>query len=113
MKEALEDMVYQFGYRTIHNNKPCISTGGLSALEEAFSALGWSDPYILPEEGNTCEIKGCMYHSTAGMPWEDMYLRLCHKHTSMVFNKKKRPPVKDYAVLRESKRDKQTGILSL
>jgi hypothetical protein len=112
LKEALEDMVFQFGYRGVHNNQPCIITGGLSALESAFSAIGWDDPHILPEEGNTCDIKGCMNEPSSGQRWGRYYLRLCHKHGNMAWKKKRRPPVKDYAILRESKRDKKTGILN-
>jgi len=50
MKEALEDMIFQFGYRSVVNGKPVIFTGGLSALESAFEALGWDDPHYIPEE---------------------------------------------------------------
>jgi hypothetical protein len=111
MEEALIDMVYQFGYRGVVNGKPVISTGGLSALESAFEALGWDDPYILSEEGNTCEIKGCMNEISSGQRWGKYYLRLCSKHGSMAFKKKRRPPVKEYAIERELKRDKITRLL--
>jgi hypothetical protein len=111
MEEALINMVFQFGYRGVVDNKPCITTGGLSALEEAFEALGWDDPHIITEEGNTCEIKGCMDETTSGQTWEDMYLRLCHKHGLMAFKKEIRPEVKDYATEREKRRDKVTGFL--
>lgn len=40
-KIALCDMVNQFAYEC---NKDSITTGGLSALEEAFAALGLKDP---------------------------------------------------------------------
>lgn len=45
-KEALEDMVNQFAYKFDGKGKtpPSIGTGGLSALEYAFWALGWEDP---------------------------------------------------------------------
>jgi hypothetical protein len=111
MKEALEDMVYQFGYRDVVDGKPCITTGGLSALENAFEVLGWDDPYFVKEEGNTCEIKGCMVESSSGLNWGRLYLRLCSKHGRMAWQKKRRPPVKQYALERESKRDKKTGWL--
>jgi hypothetical protein len=110
--DALEDMVYQFGYHTVADGRPAIITGGLSALESAFSALGWEDPHFLPEEGNTCEIKGCMEEISSGMNWGDMYLSLCHNHTRQAYNKNiKRPEVKNYAIEREKRRDKITGLL--
>ena len=112
MKEALEDMIFHFGYRGVVDNQPVIMTGGLSALESAFSALGWDDPHIIQEEGNTCDIKGCMEECTLGQRWGRYYLRLCHKHGSMAFKKKRRPPVKEYAIERESHRDKITGYLT-
>ena len=111
MKEALEDMVYQFGYRIVVDNKPAITTGGLSALEEAFDALGWDDPHILPEEGFSCDIVGCMKEPSSGQTWGDIYLRLCREHGGMAFKKEERPPVKEYATRRESRRDKVTGFL--
>ena len=111
LKEALEDMIYQFGYRGVVNNKPVITTGGLSALESAFNALEWFDPHFIQEEGNTCEIVGCMEESSSGQNWGDMYLRLCYKHSAMLRNGEERPEVKDYAIERELKRDKTTGYL--
>ena len=112
MEEALKDMVFQFGYRGVVNGHPVISTGGLSALESAFDALGMDNPYILPEEGNTCEIAGCMEEISSGSHWGKLYLMLCHKHTRMAFRKSRRPKVKQYAIERESKRDKKTGFLT-
>ena len=38
LREALEGMVWQFGYRGVKSGRPIIWTGGLSALEEAFEA---------------------------------------------------------------------------
>ena len=43
-REALISMVEQFAFRTKLNGLPAFTTGGLSALEEAFFALGWDDP---------------------------------------------------------------------
>lgn len=51
LRDALEDMAFQFGYRGVKNGRPNIHTGGLSALESAFEALGWDDPHYLLEEG--------------------------------------------------------------
>jgi hypothetical protein len=111
MKEALEDMIYQFGYRSVIDKKPCLITGGLSALESAFEALGWDDPHFIQEEGNTCDIDRCMEVSSSGQRWGRYYLRLCSKHSRMAWNKKRRPPVKKYAIERELRRDKITGFL--
>jgi len=44
LREALIDMVWQFAYEGTKNKKSIMYTGGLSALEGAFSALGLSDP---------------------------------------------------------------------
>ena len=112
MKEALIDMIFQFGYRTVIDNKPAIITGGLSALEGAFDALNWDDPHYLTPEGNTCEIEGCMNEISSGQRWGKYYLSLCHKHGAMAFKKKRRPKVKSYAIERELKRDKKTGFLT-
>ena len=111
MKEALEDMVWQFGYRGIKNRKPVIHTGGLSALERAFEALGWEDPHFIPEEGNTCEVKRCLEHDTCGTHWGDLYLRLCGKHIRDAHWNRTRPKIKQYALDREAKRDPITRIL--
>ena len=43
LREALIDMVWQFAYEGTKNGKGVMYTGGLSALEGAFSALGLSD----------------------------------------------------------------------
>ena len=110
-REALEGMVYQFGYRGVKGGEPIISTGGNSALEQAFEALGWEDPLLLPEEGFTCEILGCMEEDTCGTTWGDLYLRLCSKHYQDSCQGKARPEVKAYALARESTRDKETGRL--
>ena len=44
LKEALIDMVNQFAYRGTYEGRENLHTGGLSALESAFDALGISDP---------------------------------------------------------------------
>lgn len=116
LRDALESMVWQFGYRGVKNNKPIIWTGGLSALDEAFEVLGWEDPHYLPEKGCTCEVEGCMEPDTCGTHWEkgdDLYLRLCSKHYQDTYSGKSRPPIKQYAIEWESKRDPTTGILPI
>ena len=44
LREALADMVSQFAYRGTYEGRENLHTGGLSALESAFDALGISDP---------------------------------------------------------------------
>ena len=44
LKEALIEMVSQFAYQPTFEGREHLHTGGLSALEDAFSALGISDP---------------------------------------------------------------------
>jgi hypothetical protein len=66
----------------------------------------------LIKESNICDILGCNDEITAGVNWGKLYLMLCSDHHIKAFKKKRRPPVKDYAILRESKRDKKTGILN-
>ena len=111
-KEALEEMVWQFGYRGTKNNQPIIWTGGLSALESAFEALGWDDPHYLPDaEGYCCEIEGCVEPDTSGTRWGGLYLRLCREHSKDSFDGKPCPKVKQWAIDREAKRDKVTGYL--
>jgi len=113
-REALEDMVYQFGYHGVtKKNEPMIWCGGLSALEWAFDALGWDNPHIIPEQGNTCEIVGCMREIVAGQHWGSgkEYLSLCSHHTKMEREGKPCPPVKQYALVREATRDPLTRCL--
>ena len=49
LREALIDMVWQFAYEGTKNGKGVMYTGGLSALEGAFSALGLSDPITVED----------------------------------------------------------------
>ena len=44
LREALISLMWQFAYYGTKNNVAVMHTGGLSALEDAFSALGLSDP---------------------------------------------------------------------
>lgn len=44
LKKALISLMWQFAYYGTKNNVAVMHTGGLSALEDAFSALGLSDP---------------------------------------------------------------------
>lgn len=111
IKEALESMIWQFGYRGVKDGKPIIGTGGMSALENAFDALGWNDPYFIDEVENTCEIDGCMEEPSSGTHWGELYLSLCYKHSKMLRDGEKRPAIKQWALDREAARDPITGHL--
>jgi len=111
-KDALEEMVWQFGYRGVKNNKPIIWTGGLSAMESAFEALGWECPHYLPDaEGYCCEIEGCVEPITSGLHWGGLYLSLCREHAGEQFKGKSCPKVKRWAIDREARRDPITRTL--
>ncbi len=75
---TIEDLVSQFAYAIGVNGTPALWTGGLSALEGAFQALGWDDPHPLPEMA--CEAPGCPEWATTGAPTPDGYQRLCGAH---------------------------------
>jgi hypothetical protein len=74
--DALESMVQQFAYEV--DGPPRLSTGGLSALEEAFEVLEWDDPHPVPERG--CQMPGCEQMGTCGTPTPDGYKRVCGDH---------------------------------
>ena len=113
-KESLTSMVWQFGYRGVKDGKPAIHTGGLSALEDAFEALGWDDPHYLPDtEGYCCEMVGCVEPDVSGTTWGGLYLRLCRKHSKDAFDNKPCLKVKQWAIDREAKRDPITRTLPL
>lgn len=112
-REALESMVWQFGYHGTKDDNPTIWTGGLSALEEAFDALGWDDPHILEDnDGVSCDVEGCYGEICAsGTAWRDTgYWQCCMEHSSMARDGKVQPSMKPRAIQRESTRDKITGI---
>jgi hypothetical protein len=56
LEDVLEGMVRQFAYWS-EGGGGCW-TAGLSALEDAFDALGWEDPHPAPEA--RCDEPGCM-----------------------------------------------------
>ena len=47
LREALVEMIWQFGYRGTYEGRGNLHSGGLSALESAFDALGISDPITI------------------------------------------------------------------
>lgn len=82
LREALEDMVYQFAHDCVKGGQPALWTGGLSALEDAFEALGWDDPYVIPDPV-WCDAPmepRCPNRTTSGTPTLDGYKRFCHQH---------------------------------
>lgn len=77
-KSALEDMVHQFAYQGYDKKGfPAYHTGGLSALERAFSVLGWKEPKTFLS--NKCEYGKCKKWATCGINGKSV----CGKH----FNK--------------------------
>jgi hypothetical protein len=52
IRKALKDMVWQFAYRSNDDKRKWLCTDGLSALEHAFAALGWGDPYYIEQFQN-------------------------------------------------------------
>lgn len=73
-REALEDMVRQFAYYS----SGAYHTGGLSALEDAFDALGWDDPH--PDLSVACDEPDCREQVTCGTPTPDGYRSTCFDH---------------------------------
>lgn len=78
LRNALEDMAWQFAYPGSKDGRLILSSGGLSALEGAFEALGWPDPKPCPER--ECEAAGCYKEATTGTSTDDGYKRLCFDH---------------------------------
>ncbi len=88
LKESLEDMVCQFAYQgKDKKGLPAYWTGGLSALEGAFSVLGWKDPYPCPE--NKCKYGKCKEWATCGTPTKNGYKRVCFKHYQIIEKEEK------------------------
>ena len=77
-RETVKALVWQFAYRGNDDNRRWLSTGGLSALKDAFKALGWDDPYYV--EGGGCEYPGCADWATCGTPTPEGYKHFCGKH---------------------------------
>ena len=80
--DVIEDLTRQFAYKTTSEGTPCLSTGGLSALEAAFDVLGWNDPHPVPESG--CSVPGCPQWGTCGTPTPDGYKWLCSIHAQQL-----------------------------
>jgi len=80
LKLALEDMCYQYAYW--NGSVGGLTTGGLSALEDAFDFLGWDDPHIAPDAW--CDESGCKERYTCGTPTPNGYRKTCGKHIPRV-----------------------------
>jgi hypothetical protein len=80
---VIEDMAGQFAYETKLRGRAALTSGGLSALESAFSYLGWDDPHAVPHR--ECQIKGCHDFIHGGTPTKSGYKMLCSKHLQMAF----------------------------
>jgi hypothetical protein len=78
LQDTIEDLVRQFAHQVVSDGVPAYSTGGLSALEDAFDVLGWDDPHPAPEMA--CQHPGCSQWATCGTPTDDGYKRLCSAH---------------------------------
>jgi len=79
LRNELEDMVNQFAYEgKVVDGITTISTGGLSALEGAFAALGYDDPQPMPHK--QCQVDGCTKHANGGTPTPDGYKFVCGNH---------------------------------
>lgn len=80
IREALEGMVWQFAARFAKDGRRYLGTSGLSALEDAFEALGWPDPRPCDGTDLGCSEPGCAEWSTAGRPTVDGYKWFCGEH---------------------------------
>lgn len=76
IEAALDSMTRHFAYSTDSGQW---HTGGLSALEYAFEALGWDDPCDIPEE-LLCADRLCQRLANCGTPTSDGYRRTCSEH---------------------------------
>lgn len=83
LEDALNSMCWQFAYRVVNRGKRTLTTGGLSALERAFDALEWDDPYY-PEGTKGCSAPDCEEWGTGGHPHETGYYFTCAEHWDYV-----------------------------
>lgn len=78
--EALEDMCWQFAYKSVVGGKRVLATGGLSALEHAFEELDWKNPHVATDAPG-CDAEGCENWITSGTPAADgRYRHFCSVH---------------------------------
>jgi len=76
LRDCLEGMVRQFAYWS--DSVGGYTTGGLSALEEAFELLGWDEPHPYPQ--SRCDEPGCMKQVSCGWPSPEGYRSTCFDH---------------------------------
>ncbi len=89
LREALEGMVWQFAHRTVSGKKRYLSAGGLSALEEAWDALGWGNQQRHVKELG-CARDGCEQWVEAGLTDDDgSYVSLCSDHAVELMRRQK------------------------
>lgn len=75
---VIEDLVNQYAYEGTYRGRPALTTGGLSALESAFDALGWTDPY--PAPWRKCQVPRCRKWIEGGAPTPKGYKHMCGDH---------------------------------
>lgn len=81
---TIEDLVSQFAYEgATRGGLPALTTGGLSALENAFEILGWTDPH--PAPWRRCEYGKPRCKKWYGGIWpiDGTYMRLCSDHIDL------------------------------
>lgn len=103
LRRALEEMVWQFAFRTVVKGRAALSNGGLSALEDAFDVLGWPDPYF-PVDPPVCDIEGCPDWQVAAIRWRGVYTQVCREHSAESRNPDVVPVLKREALEREARR---------
>jgi len=106
-KDALEGMVWQFGYKGVKGGESIIWCGGLSALEEAFEVLGWEDPHYVEDcDGVICDVTGCAeWVSSQGIVWSEKgYWCVCSVHSQAYREGAPQPEMKKRAINREASR---------
>jgi len=79
LRETLKDAINQFAPAVQYKGRLVISSGGLSALEDAFSVLGWPDPKPVPER-ECMWSDDCHANATCGTPTPNGYKHFCNKH---------------------------------
>ncbi len=109
-KDALEGMVWQFGYRVTFRERLAITNGGLSALEEAFDALGWNNPHYIDDASMECDIEDCHQWRSPQIHWDGVYVMICSQHFTDYCRHQPLPQLKQTALDREASRD-ANGIL--
>lgn len=112
-RDVLEEMVWQFAHRGVKDGKSILWTGGLSALETAFEALGWDDPKFFEDMEGICDVEGCAEWTVSqGTAWGDTgYWCVCSKHSASARQNELQPKMKQRAIDREASRDPITRCL--